>query len=147
MPSFFEIWNKIHSTKEKCQSLNIFLNLYGLWQELDYYQHFQTGFIEDAVEFQKLLEKERVYSLTGLNIEYDPIRVHVLSKDPFPPLEQAYTYVQQKESRNVMLYTYSAPVKKAGMIANFEPPKATSSEKDHLHCDYYGKLRRNKETC
>lgn len=143
----FEIWNEIHSTKEKCQSLNIFPELGGLWQGLDYYKHFQADYTGDIVKFQKLIEKERNFDfLAGLNIEYDLIRLQVLGNDPFPSLEQAHVHVQQEESRRGAIL-YNAPVKKAGMMVNSVLSKANPSKKDHLHCDYCGKPRHTKETC
>src|SRR5262249_44784276 len=127
-----------------------FSELNGLWQELDYYQDFQAICTEDAVKFQKLLAKERVYDfLAGLNNEFDQIRVHVLGKTPFPSLEEAYSYVQQEESRrSAMLYV--PQVEKSGLVAASDSPeqlKAHSSNKDHLRCDYCGKPRHTKETC
>ncbi|KAJ8763577.1 hypothetical protein K2173_002460 [Erythroxylum novogranatense] len=57
--------------------------------------------------------------------------------------------VQQEESRrNVMLHT--PIVEKAGLVASSTEkakPANTSSNKDHLHCDYCGKSRHTRETC
>ncbi|GAV79607.1 UBN2_3 domain-containing protein, partial [Cephalotus follicularis] len=55
--------------------------------------------------YQKDIKEERVYAfLGGLHPEYDPIRVHVLSKEPFPTLREAYNLVQHEETyRNAML--------------------------------------------
>lgn len=84
-----------------------------------------------AVKFQKLVEKEQVCDfLAGLNTEYDPIRIQVLGKVPFPSLEEAYTHVQQEESRRDAMYT--APVDKVGLVASSEAAKGTTFEKDHL---------------
>ncbi|XP_043811381.1 uncharacterized protein LOC122723365 [Manihot esculenta] len=44
-----------------------------------------------------------------------------------------------------MLHT--APVEKAGLTTSLSTPQPPTSEKDHLHCDYCGKLRHTKETC
>ena len=93
-----------------------FSELSSLWQELDYYHIFQASCIVDATKFQKLIEKERVYDfLAGLNDIFDQIRVQVLGRDPFPSLWQAYSHVQQEESRrNVMLPT--ASIEWTGML-------------------------------
>ena len=144
----FEIRNKIHGTKQgELTITDYYSELSGLWQEIDYYQDLQAHCIEDAVLFQKLVEKERVYDfLAGLNPEDDQISVQVLGKIPFPSLEDAYSHVQQEESRRgVMLY--STPTEKSGLTVSQEQPKATTSDKDHLQCDYCGKPRHTKETC
>nr|XP_009760577.1 PREDICTED: uncharacterized protein LOC104212904 isoform X3 [Nicotiana sylvestris] len=41
----------------------------------------------------------------------------------------------------------SAPMEKSGLAVSHEQPKAFTSDKDHLHCDYCGKPRHTKETC
>lgn len=54
----------------------------------------------DSAKFKKMVAKERLYDfLAGLNLEYDPVRIQILEKDPFPTLMQAYSYVQREESR------------------------------------------------
>ena len=144
----FEIRNKIHGTKQgELTITEYYSELSGLWQEIDYYQDLQAHCTEDAVLFQKLVEKERVYDfLVGLNPEYDQIRVQVLGKIPFPSHEDAYSHVQQEESRRgVMLY--QAPIEKSGLAASHDQPKIIPSDKDHVHCEYCGKPRHTKETC
>lgn len=43
--------------------------------------------------------------LAGLNLDYDPIRIQILERDPFPTLRQAYSYMQREEcQRSTMLY-------------------------------------------
>lgn len=65
-----------------------FVELNGLWHELNYYQNFQADCPEEAVKFQKLIKKERIYDfLTNLNIKYDQIRVQLLGKDHFLSLQ------------------------------------------------------------
>nr|XP_009774423.1 PREDICTED: uncharacterized protein LOC104224462 [Nicotiana sylvestris]XP_016490473.1 PREDICTED: uncharacterized protein LOC107810229 [Nicotiana tabacum] len=111
----FEIRNKIPVTTQGELTVTDYCSkLSGLRQEIDYYQDLQAKCSNDAVLFQQLIEKERVYDfLAGLNQKYDQIRVQVLGKVPFPSLEDAYSYVQQEESRRgVMLY--SAPTENPG---------------------------------
>lgn len=61
----------------------------------------------------------------------------------FVSFEDAHFYVQQKESQQwVMLY--STVTEKSGLTVSYEQPR---SGKGNMHCDYYGKLRRKKETC
>ncbi|KAL3523021.1 hypothetical protein ACH5RR_015855 [Cinchona calisaya] len=69
----YELRNKVHGTKQGETTISqYFSELCGLWQELDYYQDFQADCVGDALKFQKLVEKERIYDfLAGLNNEYD----------------------------------------------------------------------------
>lgn len=58
-----------------------FTRLNTLWKKLDFYRDFQVDCTNDAVKFQKLVDKERVYNfLEGLNMDYDQVRVQVLGK-------------------------------------------------------------------
>ncbi|KAF7823753.1 UBN2_3 domain-containing protein [Senna tora] len=102
---------------------------------------------EDAVLFQKMIEKERVYEfLAGLNTDYDQVRVQILGISPFPSVEDAFSIVLQEESRRgVMLY--QAPVGKSGLAVSLEQAKNSTIDKNHLKCDYCGKPRHTKETC
>jgi hypothetical protein len=73
----YDLRNKVHGMKQgELTIAQYFAELCGLWQELDYYQDFQADCPGDAIKFQKLVEKQRIYDfLVGLNIEYDQIRV------------------------------------------------------------------------
>ncbi|GAV65312.1 UBN2_3 domain-containing protein, partial [Cephalotus follicularis] len=71
-----------------------------LWQQLDAYCTHWPSIPAELVTYQKDTEKQRVYDfLAGFNLEYDQIRVQVLSKEPFPTLREAYNLVQHEESR------------------------------------------------
>nr|CAD1831665.1 unnamed protein product [Ananas comosus var. bracteatus] len=146
----------MHETKQGDATIaQYFAELSSLWQELDYYQDFQAECPDDAAKFQKLIEKERVYDfLAGLQAEFDPIRVQVLGRDPFPSLREAYAYVQQEESRrNVMIYH---PTFEKSALSSTAASKTIKSiqnkgsdliDKDHLKCDHCGRSRHTKETC
>nr|CAD1824840.1 unnamed protein product [Ananas comosus var. bracteatus] len=135
----------MHETKQGDATIaQYFAKLSSLWQELDYYQDFQAECPDDAAKFQKLIEKERVYDfLADLQAEFDPIRVQVLGRDPFPSLREAYAYVQQEESRrNVMIYQ---PTFEKSTLSSTAASKTIKSiqnkgsdliDKDHLTYDH-----------
>ncbi|KAJ8749583.1 hypothetical protein K2173_026232 [Erythroxylum novogranatense] len=147
----FYLRNKLHNTKQGDKTVSqYFAELCGLWQELDYYQDFQAKCSKDSARFQKMIEEDRVFDfLAGLHLEYDHIRGTILGKDHFPSVQLAHSLVQQEESRrNVMLHTLV--MEKRGLVASSTKkakPAYTSSNKDHLHCDYCGKSRHTWETC
>ncbi|GAV70038.1 hypothetical protein CFOL_v3_13537, partial [Cephalotus follicularis] len=65
-----------------------------LWQQFDSYRTHKPSIAAKLLTYQKDIEKGRVYAfLGGLNPEYDPIRVQVLGKEPFPTLREAYNLV------------------------------------------------------
>ncbi|KAK8260346.1 hypothetical protein V6Z12_D13G116500 [Gossypium hirsutum] len=71
-------------------------------------QGYITGKTTKLELTNSIFKKELVfYFLAGLNIKYDQIWVQVLSKTPFSSIHEAYSYVQQEESRRVvMLYNH-----------------------------------------
>ncbi|PIA52948.1 hypothetical protein AQUCO_01000658v1 [Aquilegia coerulea] len=56
--------------------------------------------VADAKIYTKLIEKQRVFQfLAGLNSEFEYARVHILNREPFPNLNEAYSSVLSDESR------------------------------------------------
>ncbi|KAA3484104.1 ankyrin repeat domain-containing protein 2b [Gossypium australe] len=101
----------------------------------------------DAEKFQKMVKKESIfYFLVGLNTEYDQIPVQVLGKTQFYSLHETYSYVQQEESRRIVML-YNPPIEKAGLITNQDGLSGGKSNKDHLTCDYCGKPQHTKDSC
>ncbi|XP_058228230.1 uncharacterized protein LOC131336415 [Rhododendron vialii] len=97
----FELRKRLRTLEQNHRSVAVyFADLSGAWGEFDYYQGFQAVCAVDAANWLKRMEKERVYDfLAGLDLELDPIRVQVLGRVPFPSLGEAYSIVQQEESR------------------------------------------------
>ncbi|XP_058222135.1 uncharacterized protein LOC131332063 [Rhododendron vialii] len=97
----FELRKRLRTLEQNHRSVAVyFADLNGAWGEFDYYQGFQAVCAVDAANWLKRMEKERVYDfLAGLDLELDPIRVQVLGRVPFPSLGEAYSIVQQEESR------------------------------------------------
>ncbi|KAJ1400287.1 hypothetical protein SESBI_29671 [Sesbania bispinosa] len=82
----YELENKIFSTKQGVLSVTDYNSvLNGLWIELDQYQNLKmkcttatlTEFIDRAWIFK---------FLSGLNSEFDPIRIQILGKEKLPSL-------------------------------------------------------------
>ena len=115
---------KVCETKQRDMFVaQYFAESSSLWRELYFYQDFQANCPSDAVKFQKLIDKERVYDfLVVLNIEYDYIRVQVLGRKYFPSLRQTYSHVQQEKSRkNALLHLVTH--ERLVMIDNFNKKK------------------------
>lgn len=64
--------------------------LQGLWQELhQLLQCIQMKCVEDAAILKRFIEKEHIYEfLTGLNIEFDLVRVQILGNEDLLPLNE-----------------------------------------------------------
>ncbi|GAV60251.1 hypothetical protein CFOL_v3_03782 [Cephalotus follicularis] len=89
-------------------------------------------------------------------MEFDHIRAHVLNRDPFPSLEQAYSMVQSEDScLNAMVLPISqersALYYGSGSMARGGLSRGTSnhpsSDRPPMKCDYCGKERHFKVKC
>ncbi|XP_058209191.1 uncharacterized protein LOC131322072 [Rhododendron vialii] len=162
----FELRKRLRTLEQNHRSVAVyFADLSGAWGEFDYYQGFQAVCDVDAANWLKRMEKERVYDfLAGLDLELDPIRVQVLSRVPFPSLGEAYSIVQQEESRRgAMLHppisdrsalvatpqvhfgSDSGPILQGGKsqsgIRNGPPDRAS------LQCDYCHNTGHTRDFC
>lgn len=98
----YELENKILNTKQGAMSINeYYLSLNGPWNVLDQYnQNFKMNCNEDSATMKKFNDRARIFKfLSGLNPEFDHIRIHVLSKDKLPSLMEVFNIVRGKESR------------------------------------------------
>lgn len=55
---------------------------------------------DDAAILKNFIEKDRVYDfLTGLNPEFDRVRIQILGREETPSLEEVISLIQGEESR------------------------------------------------
>ncbi|XP_043700070.1 uncharacterized protein LOC122650745 [Telopea speciosissima] len=125
--------------------------LRSLWQELDYYDNFQLDCLSDITKFQLREDKFRVYTfLTGLNVEYDQLRSQVLSRSPFPTLEQAYSLIQLEDTRRSTMLPTTQPERSALISSgggSSNTGTRSSFEKEPLKCTHCGKERHTVDYC
>jgi len=86
--AWYEIENKIfHISQGSLSVTNYYGMLNGLWIELDQYQNLKTKCIYDSIALAQFLERVCIFKfLSGLNPEFDPIRIQILGKEKFPSL-------------------------------------------------------------
>ncbi|KAL6319987.1 hypothetical protein AAG906_037064 [Vitis piasezkii] len=62
---------------------------------------------KDTTMMLKFVKRERIFDfLTGLNVEYDKVKVQVLGKEDLPPLNEVFSIIRAEEGRrSVMLDT------------------------------------------
>ena len=95
----YEIRAKATATKQGTRTIIEDANLLQtLWQELDHYQCLKMKCSEDAAQHKRFVEKERIYDfLASLNLEFDAVRVQILSKEDLPSLNEAISLIRAKE--------------------------------------------------
>ena len=77
--------------------------------ELDLYQNLKMESAADTKTLRNLLEMERAFQfLLRLNSEFDQVRDHVLSREPFLDLDEASTLVRSAESPQELLHSNEA---------------------------------------
>ncbi|RDY02261.1 hypothetical protein CR513_14313, partial [Mucuna pruriens] len=130
---------KIFNSRQGTLSIiEYFGTLNGLWIELDQYQGLKM-----------LIERGRIFKfLYGLNFEYDPIRVQILSKEKLPSL-----FESEETRRSVMLDKGSSNIGFAMVTgkgftkrSTFEGKSFTKSSREE-YCTYYKRPGLTKDTC
>lgn len=71
-----------------------------LWQDIDLFYENNWHCPEDFMQYNKMLEKERVLDfLHVLNKELDEVRRHLLGSKPLPTIQVAFAEMQREEGR------------------------------------------------
>jgi len=155
----YEVKLRAAATKQGTSTVTEYANiLQSLWQQLDHYRCIKMKCKKDAAMLKKVTEQDRVYDfLAGLNVEFDPVRVQILSKEEVLSLNTVISIVRAEESRrNVMIQSVpvdgSAMVTNTGKILKQEQPGNESGKLDgvkisNLWCTYCKKPRHTKDRC
>ncbi|XP_043697057.1 uncharacterized protein LOC122647814 [Telopea speciosissima] len=151
----YELRKKIHETTQMDLSTSKYYALLrSLWQQLDHYTDYQPTNPTDIAAYRKHVDKIRVYDfLAGLNMEYDQIRVQVLSRIAFPTLEQSYALVHTEESRRTaMLHTPTSDRSALKTAATAVPTSnglstTSDSSKVTVKCEHCNRPYHTKAPC
>ncbi|XP_071918696.1 uncharacterized protein [Coffea arabica] len=87
----YEIKTKISATKQGNLSVTQYANLL-------------QNLCEDAATLKNFIEKDRVYDfLTGLNVEFDQVRVQILGKERLSSLNETISLIRTEENRREVM--------------------------------------------
>ena len=143
----FELLNKAKDLRQGGFDVTQYFSmLQQLWQEVDLFNTFSWKDPEDALLFQKLRNKERVYDfLAGLNRELDEVRGRLLGRHPLPFIDKVFAEVRREEHRrHVMLSdSPSFQLESSVMAAHYRP----ALTKKALWCDHRNKSYHTWDTC
>ena len=97
----YDIKMKTTGAKQGTKTLTEYANfLQNQWRELDYYRTIDLNCSICVVTIKKFIERDRVYDfLTGLNFEFDLVRIQILGRPKIPSLTEAISLVRAEESR------------------------------------------------
>lgn len=85
-----------------------FAALQSMWEELDHYETYRPACSQDVVAYNAKVKRTHIFEfLTGLNAEFELVRVHILSRDTLPSLNEIYAFVQSEDSRHSVMQQYS----------------------------------------
>ncbi|PIN16938.1 hypothetical protein CDL12_10408 [Handroanthus impetiginosus] len=148
----YELKTKIFSTKQGNLSVTDYYGLLNrIWNELNLYQNLKMECNKDDATLTSFVERDQIFELlSGLNSEYDPIRVQILGKEKLPSLSEVFYIVRREEShRSVMLDEKQADGLALMMSKSSKnhPSNAIKSGKDNRWCSYCKKLGHIKENC
>ncbi|GAV68914.1 UBN2_3 domain-containing protein [Cephalotus follicularis] len=149
----YEIRKKIRETTLKELSVSqYYLTLKALWHELDFYGKYTTACSTDITSYTSWENEIRVYDfLGGLNMDFDQIRAHILSTDPLPSLESAFSIVHSEDIRRSAMHQSPSQERSALYSGNTNQRGGSidriHSGKSPFICDYCGKERHTREKC
>ncbi|ONK69813.1 uncharacterized protein A4U43_C05F27010 [Asparagus officinalis] len=98
----YDIKTKTNGAKQGTKTVTEYANfLQNQWQEQDYYRTLDVNRSKCAVVIKKFVERDRVYDFsTGLNSEFDLVRIQILGRPEFP---EAISLVRAEESRRSIM--------------------------------------------
>ena len=102
----YEVKVKMIAAKQGSKTVTKYVyQLKTLWQELDHYGVIKTKCHKDVVVLKEFIEQDRIYDfLTGLNSEFNQVRIQILGKQEVPCFNEVVTLIRGEESRrSVML--------------------------------------------
>ncbi|GAV62324.1 UBN2_3 domain-containing protein [Cephalotus follicularis] len=141
----YEIRKKIRETTQKELSVSQYYStLKALWHELDFYGKYTAPCSTDITSYTSWENEIRVYDfLGGLNMDFDQIRAHILSTDPLPSLESAFSIVHSEQSPSQ---------ERSALYSGNTNQRGGSTDRIHtgkspVICDYCGKERHTWEKC
>jgi len=152
--------SKINNLKQGSKSvLDYFIEMKTLWEELNSHRplpHFtcphpcRCAAMREARNFR--LEDQVIQFLTGLNDQFNVIKIQVLMLDPLPSINMVYSLVVREESNNHSLP--SSIDKPLSIINAYDSCKHQGRGKGYFngfkpprHCSFCGKNNHNIEYC
>ncbi|GAV70401.1 hypothetical protein CFOL_v3_13899, partial [Cephalotus follicularis] len=91
--------------------------------------------------------------LTGLNVEFEPIRAQILSTKPLPSLEDAFSSIQSEDTRRAAM-ALPAPQERSALYSDFTTAnvafrgKTSGAQARPIPvCDYCGKEKHTRDRC
>ena len=154
---------KIPTTKQGDRSASEYAQtMQNLWLKLDHYEQFEAKCTENADLLKPYKEKDRIYKfLTGLNSEFDPVRIQVLGKELSSLNETMAAFQVEEARREVMVEPQSTEsstlIAQKGKIDQWQTsqpggvaPKMEidkGKNKDSLWCTFCKKRRHTQDRC
>ncbi|GAV66867.1 hypothetical protein CFOL_v3_10377, partial [Cephalotus follicularis] len=106
----------------------------------------------DITSYSSWENEIRVYDfLGGLNMDFDQIRAHILSTDPLPSLESAFSILHSEDIRRSAMHQ-SPSQERSALYSGNTNQRGGSTDRIHtgkspVICDYCGKERHTREKC
>lgn len=160
----YELRQRVSQLRQGNQPLSFYYStLHSLWEEIDFYKTFKAKYTEDAALYNQEIEEKQVFELfTGLHPAYEPIRVHILGKDPLPSLDEVFSYLSQKEDHFNLMTQSSQPmiINRSTLVSSIQHGGrgsfhirgcgrgvSPSNDRNKLKCEHCGHSRHTNETC
>lgn len=64
-----------------------------MWGEFDHYETIKPACPKDAIAYKEKMERNQNFEfLAGLNADFEVVRVHIMSRDVLPSLNEVYAF-------------------------------------------------------
>ncbi|KAF7808414.1 Retrovirus-related Pol polyprotein from transposon TNT 1-94 [Senna tora] len=157
-PQLYQLQREMSSIQQGTDSVTIYYGkLYRAWDQIDRLVPQPTCQCDKCTcdvngKLKAITESTRLLQfLMGLNLEFKPIRRHILNLDPLPQVDRAFAMVISAESEQEVTMTYSASgveasammVKGQNTFRSDADKKRDAAKKDRLcnHCNVAGHTR------
>ena len=81
-----------------------FANLKKLCQEIDLYDTIEPLCTNCDLKYKKKVQKDCVFAfLTGLNHDFDEAKGRVMSRNPFPSINEAFAEIKREDTRKRLM--------------------------------------------
>ena len=110
---FFDLKTRIKEMKQGTMSVTQYnTELQNIWQELDLFYESDLGCEDCCLKQKRMIEKEHVFKfLVGLNRELDEVHGRILSRSPFPSINDVFAKVRRKEDRKQVMLGEKTTIK------------------------------------
>lgn len=150
---FFYLKTRIKEMKQGTMSVTQYnTESQNIWQELDLFYESDLGCEDCCLKQKRMIEKDVFEFLAGLNRELDEVHGRILSRSPFPSINDVFAKVRREEDRKQVMLgdknNNQGLVDGSALVSHSVPVNRSNGEQwKRLWCDHCNHTRHTRDTC